>query len=91
MDAATVQRQFSVVLEKTVRELQGVPCIELDVGPAPKQQIMYGRSFGEAVTRGRDLVEAVRIFKPCGSEVAEPTRRSRRRPCFHPNQPVPPG
>ena len=62
MDAATVRRQFSVVLEKTVRELQGVPCIELDDEPAPKQQIMCSRSFGEAVTRGRDLAEALTEF-----------------------------
>lgn len=62
MDAATVRRQFSVVLEKTVRELQGVPCIELDDEPAPKQQIMCSRSFGQAVTRGRDLAEAVTEF-----------------------------
>jgi len=62
MDAATVRRHFSVVLEKTVRELQGVPCIELDDEPAPKQQIMCSRSFGEAVTRGRDLAEALTEF-----------------------------
>lgn len=62
MDVVTVRRHFSVVLEKTVRELQGVPCISLDDEPAPKQQIMCSRSFGEAVTRGRDLAEALTEF-----------------------------
>lgn len=62
LDAATVRRQFSVVLEKTVRELQGVACIDLDDEPASKQQIMCSRSFGTAVTRGRDLAEAVTEF-----------------------------
>jgi DNA polymerase V len=62
MDAATVRRHFSVVLEKTVRELQGVPCISLDDQPAPKQQIMCSRSFGDSVTRGRDLAEALTEF-----------------------------
>jgi DNA polymerase V len=62
VDAATIRRHFSVVLEKTVRELQGVPCIEVDDAPAPKQQIMCSRSFGQAITRGRDLAEAVTEF-----------------------------
>lgn len=62
MNAATVRRQFSVVLEKTVRELQGTACIDVADEPAPKQQIMRSRAFGEAVTRGRDLAEAVTAF-----------------------------
>ncbi len=28
-DPATLRRQFNVVIEKTLRELQGVPCIEI--------------------------------------------------------------
>ena len=62
MEAATVRRHFSVVLEKTVRELHGVPCIEVGDEPAPKQQIMCSRSFGAAVTRGRHLAEALTEF-----------------------------
>lgn len=62
LDAATVRRHFSVVLEKTVRELQGVPCIEVDDEPAAKQQIMCSRSFGQPITRGRDLAEALTEF-----------------------------
>ena len=54
--------QFSVVLEKTVRELQGTPCLGLDDAPAPNQQIMCSRSFGEAVTRINDLREVVSQF-----------------------------
>lgn len=59
LDASTARRNFSVVLEKTVRELQGTPCIEVDDQPAPKQQIMVSRSFGHAVTKGRDLATAI--------------------------------
>lgn len=56
LDPMTVRRRFSVVLEKTVRELQGTPCIALDDAPPPKQQIMCSRSFGRPITRGFDLV-----------------------------------
>lgn len=45
-DAATLGRQFSVVMQKTVRELQGTPCLEVDDDPPAQQQIMCSRSFG---------------------------------------------
>lgn len=67
-DTASIRRQFSVVLEKTVRELQGVSCVELDDAPAPKQQIMCSRSFGQPVTRGVDLATAVTNFTARAAE-----------------------
>jgi len=36
-------------MEKTIRELNGVMCIELEDVKLPKQQIMSSRSFGRAV------------------------------------------
>jgi DNA polymerase V len=51
-DPRRIKRQFNVVVERTVNELNGVSCLELkDVAPA-KQQIIASRSFGEKV---RDL------------------------------------
>ncbi|MBC7379585.1 MAG: Y-family DNA polymerase [Burkholderiaceae bacterium] len=68
LDAATVRRRFSVVLEKTVRELQGIPCISLDDVPANKQQIMCSRSFGRPVLHINDLTEAVTEFASRAAE-----------------------
>jgi DNA polymerase V len=68
LDPVTVRRRFSVVLEKTVRELQGMECIELDDAPPPKQQIMVSRSFGYAVTRGFDLATAITEFTSRAAE-----------------------
>jgi DNA polymerase V len=68
LDPMTVRRRFSVVLEKTVRELQGTECIELDDAPAAKQQIMVSRSFGHAITRGFDLATAVTEFTSRAAE-----------------------
>lgn len=62
LDPATVRRRWSVVLERTVRELQGQPCITLEDQPAPKKEIAYTRSFGGAVTELEDLVAAVTHF-----------------------------
>lgn len=62
MDLATVRKRWSVMLERTVRELQGVSCIDLDHSPAPRQEIACTRSFGHAVTDLDPLVEAVTEF-----------------------------
>lgn len=56
---AWIRERFSVVLERTVRELRGVPCLDLeDIAPA-KQQIMASRSFGAPVFDLAQLSEAV--------------------------------
>ncbi|WP_342133541.1 Y-family DNA polymerase [Hydrogenophaga sp. OTU3427] len=62
MDPATVRRRWSVGLERTVREVQGMPCIDLDDAPAPKQQIACTRSFGRPISDLASLVEAVSEF-----------------------------
>lgn len=68
MDPALARRQFSVTLEKTVRELQGVPCLRFEDEPPPKQQIMVSRSFGAPVTQGRALAQAVTEFMTRAAE-----------------------
>ncbi|CAK6602460.1 TPA: translesion error-prone DNA polymerase V subunit UmuC [Providencia stuartii] len=54
-----IRDQFSVVLERTVRELNGESCIELEELPPTKKQIVCSRSFGEKVTQFELLREAV--------------------------------
>ena len=72
MDPATVRRRWSVVLERTVRELQGMQCINLDDAPAPKKEIACTRSFGQAITELPLLIEAVSEF---ASRAAEKLRK----------------
>ncbi len=63
-----IRSQFSVVLGRTVSELNGVPCVELeDVGTA-RQQIMVSRSFGFTVTALEDLSESVANFTTRATE-----------------------
>lgn len=61
-DAKTMRKQFSVVLEKTIRELRGEPCFALDEGPEPKQMITCSRSFSNRVTELAPLREAVATY-----------------------------
>ena len=62
LDPATVRSRWSVVLERTLRELQGTPCVDLEHEPAPKKEIACTRSFGHPVTELVDLIEAVTEF-----------------------------
>ncbi|MBK8639301.1 MAG: Y-family DNA polymerase [Chromatiaceae bacterium] len=58
-DVAQLQRQFNVVLAKTVMEMNGISCLPLEEVPPPRQQIIASRSFGLAVTTLALLGEAV--------------------------------
>ena len=61
-DAATIRSKFSVVVERTVRDLQGTQCVELESVPQPKQEIACTRSFGHPITELHELAEAVTEF-----------------------------
>jgi DNA polymerase V len=61
-DAATIRLRFSVMLERTIRELNGISCIPMEHAPAARQQIVSSRSFGAAVTDIDGLMRAVSVF-----------------------------
>lgn len=56
-----IRMRFGVQLERTVRELNGLPCYTLETEPAPKQQIVSSLSFGRMVTDLGELREAVHL------------------------------
>lgn len=57
-----IRKAFNVVLERTVCELNGTPCLDLEAVPPPKQQVMVSRSFGAPIYHLTDLQEAVATF-----------------------------
>lgn len=58
----TLRKHFNVVLERTVRELRGEPCLQLEEFAPTKQQIVCSRSFGSRITQYDDMREAVCAF-----------------------------
>ncbi len=67
-DPKVIRREFSVVVERTVMELNALPCMSLeDVAPA-KQQIMSSRSFGHYVYDLEPLKEAVASYVATAAE-----------------------
>lgn len=61
-DPTMLRNKFSVVIEKTARELAGLPCLELDEPNVPKQEICSGRAFGKRVTDVGPIKESVATY-----------------------------
>lgn len=61
-DPREMQKLFSIVMARTVAELQGISCIEIEHTPPSKKQIVASRSFGSRVTELTDLKEAISMY-----------------------------
>ena len=68
MDPAMARRRWSLVVERTVRELQGFACVAFEDMPPAKKEIASTRSFGQPITELADLIEAVSEFASRGAE-----------------------
>lgn len=55
----TIRKHFNVVLERTVRELRGEPCLALEEFAPTKQEIVCSRSFGERIIDYEEMRQAV--------------------------------
>lgn len=58
-DIRFIRKHFNVVLERTVRELRGEPCLGLEEFAPVKQEIICSRSFGERVTEYEQMRQAM--------------------------------
>ena len=67
-----IQKQFNIVVAKTVMELNGIACFTLEEISANKQQIVCSRSFSRRLTEYKALFEALAEF--C-SRAAEKLRK----------------
>lgn len=67
-DPDYIRQQFSIVLEKTVRELNGTMCMELRDVEEPNKEIIVSRSFGRRVKDKQELIEAVTSYTSRAAE-----------------------
>ena len=67
-DPAMIKQRFNVVLTRTVQELRGESCIELETVQADRQQVLCSRSFGVRVTQGKDMRHAITHFTTRAAE-----------------------
>jgi DNA polymerase V len=54
-----IRKHFSVVLERTVRELRGEPCLGFEEFAPHKQEIICSRSFGDRITDYESMRQAI--------------------------------
>jgi len=69
-----LRKQFSIVMERIVRELNGESCIPLQATLTPKKQLVCSRGFGKPVYSLSELSEAVITYT---TRVAEKLRYQR--------------
>jgi DNA polymerase V len=89
-----IRGQFNVVVARTVMELNGIPCLDMETIAPDKQQIVCSRSFSRRLTEYKELSEAMAEF--C-SRAAEKLRNQQsvtghisvflRTNLFNPNEP----
>ena len=69
-----LRKQFSILMERTIRELNGESCIPLEKIAISKKQLVCSRGFGIPVSSLGDLSEALITYT---TRVAEKLRRQR--------------
>lgn len=67
-DAWSLRKQFSVVVEKTARELAGTTCLKLDEPDPPKNEICSSRMFATRLTELAPIKEAVATYTSRAAE-----------------------
>ncbi|MGY5957242.1 Y-family DNA polymerase [Kosakonia sp. BK9b] len=58
-DSRFIRKHFNVVMERTVRELRGEPCFELEEFVPDKQEIICSRSFGDRISNYEAMRQAI--------------------------------
>ena len=67
-DIRFIRKHFNVVLERTVRELRGEPCLGLEEFAPVKQEIVCSRSFGERITDYHEMRQAICLYASRAAE-----------------------
>ncbi|TPE45707.1 translesion error-prone DNA polymerase V subunit UmuC [Maribrevibacterium harenarium] len=67
-NAKSIRKEFSVVLERTQQELNGLSCLDMESIAPVKQQIVCSRSFAERITDKPTLQQAVAKYTARAAE-----------------------
>ncbi|HBQ3215910.1 Y-family DNA polymerase [Klebsiella pneumoniae] len=67
-DIRFIRKHFNVVLERTVRELRGEPCLGLEEFAPVKQEIVCSRSFGQRICTYEEMRQAICFYASRAAE-----------------------
>ncbi len=65
---AAIRKHFNVVLERTVRELRGESCLELEKFALLKQEIVCSRSFDDRTSEYEQMRQAICSYAVRGAD-----------------------
>ncbi|MBI1362449.1 MAG: DUF4113 domain-containing protein [Proteobacteria bacterium] len=57
-----MRKRYSVMMERTIRELAGQDCFSMESAPGSRKTVICSRSFGEPVTSAAQLRQALSFF-----------------------------
>ncbi|SYQ58404.1 Error-prone [Klebsiella pneumoniae] len=67
-DIRFIRKHFNLVLERTVRELRGEPCLGLEEFAPVKQEIVCSRSFGQRISTYEEIRQAICLYASRAAE-----------------------
>ncbi|MDR0950716.1 MAG: Y-family DNA polymerase [Candidatus Ancillula sp.] len=59
---ATIKKRFNINLYRTVQELNGIRCIELEEERKVKDQLIFSRSFSQPVKTRKEMQQVMNIY-----------------------------
>jgi DNA polymerase V len=78
-----MRKKFSVLMQRTILELNGMPCIPLETEVATKQQLIFSRSFSTPVTSAARMHEVTAIYAQRASiRLAKDSQQAKLMTCF---------
>lgn len=82
-DPVVMRKRFSVLMQRTILELNGIPCIPMETEIASKQQLIFSRSFSKPVTTAARMHEVMAIYAQQASiRLAKDHQQARLMTCF---------
>lgn len=66
-DPVAIRDKFSIVMMRTVLELQGTPCIPMEEERIGRDQLIFSRSFSKPITTAVDLRQVLSVYAQMAS------------------------
>lgn len=67
-DPAWIRSKFSIVLMRTVLELNGIPCTLLETEHTAKEQLIYSRSFSHGIETPTEMRQVLSVYAQRASQ-----------------------
>ncbi|MDJ0354473.1 DUF4113 domain-containing protein [Pseudarthrobacter sp. PH31-O2] len=82
-DPVVMRKKFSVLMQRTIMELNGITCIPLETEIATKQRLIFSRSFSTPVTSAARMHEVMAIYaQRAAIRLAKDNQQAKLMSCF---------